>query len=85
MITFPLTVGAALANGGVGIPTSGLASVSHGANAEGNGAATCSSVGGGGAGGGGSGLGLGLGGSLGRLQLKGVLDGLVKRSINEDK
>ena len=83
MITFPHTVGAALANGGVGIPISGLASVSHGASAEGNGAATCSSVGGGGGAGGGSGL--GLGGSLGRLQLKGVLDGLVKRSINEDK
>ena len=81
MITFPRTVGAALANGGGGIPASGLASVSHGASAEGNGAA--SSVGGGAGGGGGSGL--GLGGSLGRLQLKGVLDGLVKRSINEDK
>ena len=25
------------------------------------------------------------GGGVGRLQLKGVLDGLVKRSINEDK
>ena len=25
------------------------------------------------------------GGSLGRIQLKGVLDGLVKRSVNEDK
>ena len=79
MITFPHTVGAALANGGVGIPTSGLASISHGASTEGNGAA--SSVGGGA----GGGSGLGLGGSLGRLQLKGVLDGLVKRSINEDK
>ena len=26
-----------------------------------------------------------VGGSIGRIQLKGVLDGLVKRSVNEDK
>lgn len=76
MITFPHTAGAALANGGIGIPTSGLASISRGASAEENGASASSSGGGGGG---------GLGGSLGRLQLKGVLDGLVKRSINEDK
>ncbi len=75
---FPHTALAALANGGGGgIATSGLAiSSSRGAaTVEVNGV---SSVGGGGAGG-------NLGGSLGRLQLKGVLDGLVKRSINEDK
>ena len=64
--------GVALANGsGRAVATSGLVN-SHGANAQqGNDA---------GSGGGGGG-----GGSLGRLQLKGVLDGLVKRSINEDK
>ena len=61
--------GAALANGSSGIATSGGAS-SRGAGA---------SVEGRGAGNDGG------GGSLGRLQLKGVLDGLVKRSINEDK
>jgi hypothetical protein len=74
MVTFPHTALAALANGGgSGVATSGLAiSSSRGAaTVEGNGATSV----GGGAG----------GGSLGRLQLKGVLDGLVKRSINEDK
>ena len=69
LICFAHVVGAYLANGGGGGVAPSGGASSHGASIEGNGAAC---VGGG-------------GGSLGRLQLKGVLDGLIKRSINEDK
>ena len=66
---FARLAGAALANGGGEGIVLSGGTSSRGPSVEGNGAAC---IGGG-------------GGSLGRLQLKGVLDGLVKRSINEDK